>query len=311
MQFVSLHTHTTHSHGDGFGLVSQHADRWAELGMTAVALTEHRGVGSHPQLEQECARVGVKPIFGCEFDVVHVDHLDKTRHFHQTVLAMDEEGYRNLNRLVTLAWRQSKRVPRLYTDQLLDRKLTRGLIVLSGCADSWLACTILGGKVFGEHRKDWRQEDAHAGRRLVEQYQQVYGDRYYLECQRFPQLERSTILNQLFLDISEVTGVRTAATADVHYMFAAENEMQRALHAAHRGGTVETMDADWEYDIPMTYPTSDEEIIAQFLEQEYTRAEAERTVFETARIAERCNVVLPKSPRVRYPITEEDWKPWT
>jgi len=312
MRFVSLHTHTTFSTGDGFGLVEEHVDRVGpQLGMKALGVTEHRVSSSHSKLEAACLAAGIKPIFGCEFDVVHVDHIDKTRHFHQTVLAMDEVGYRNLNRLVTMSWRQAKRVPRLYTDQLLDKKLTKGLIVLSGCADSFLACTILGGKVFGEKRRDWRQEDIRAGRILVEQYQQVYGDRYYLECQRFPQLERSTVLNQAFLDISEVTGVRTAATADVHYMHQVESEMQQTLHAAHRGETMEGLnDSDWEYGIPMTYPESDEEIIDQFLQQEFTREEAERTVFETEAIAARCNVELPKSERVRYPITKKDYQPW-
>lgn len=312
MRFVSLHTHTTFSTGDGFGLVPEHVSRAAvELEMQALAVTDHRVSSAHPQLEQACNAAGIKPIFGCEFDVAHIDHLDVTRHFHQTVLAMDDEGYRNLNRLVTMSYVQSKRVPRLYTPQLLDKKLTKGLIVLSGCADSYLACTILGGKMLGEKRKDWKQEDARAGKELAERYQAVYGDRYYLECQRFPQLERSTVLNQVFLDISEATGIRTAATADVHYMFEVEGEMQQALHAAHRGANMKELnESDWEYDVPMTYPTSDEEIIGQLVEQEFTREEAERTVFETEAIAARCNVILPKSDRVRYPATEKDWEPW-
>ncbi|WIC89681.1 DnaE-like DNA polymerase III alpha [Rhodococcus phage Braxoaddie] len=299
MHWVSLHTHTTHSYGDGFGTVPQHFSRMSDLGMTAAATTEHRSTSSHPQWEQEARKHGIKPIYGCEFDVAMPNEPHR-RHFHQTVLAMDEEGYRNLNRLTTLAWQQTKYVPRLYVPQLLDPKLTKGLIVLSGCADSFLSCTILGGKSFGDRKADWEQEDIEAGRILVEKYQEVYGDRYYLECQQFPQLERSTILNQAFMDISAVTGVKAAATADVHYPFAPDNEMQRLLHAAHRGGTVATQDADWEYNIALTYPESDDAIYRALVQQELTYAEAEAAVMSTAEIAERCTVELPKSSPIRY-----------
>ncbi|WNM69961.1 DnaE-like DNA polymerase III alpha [Rhodococcus phage GuyFagieri] len=309
MHWVSLHTHTTHSYGDGFGTVPQHFQRMSDLGMTAAATTEHRSTSSHPQWEQEARKHGIKPIYGCEFDVAMPNEPHR-RHFHQTVLAMDEEGYRNLNRLTTLAWQQTKYVPRLYVPQLLDPKLTKGLIVLSGCADSFLSCTILGGKSFGDRKADWEQEDIEAGRILVEKYQEVYGDRYYLECQQFPQLERSTILNQAFMDISEVTGVQCAATADVHYPFAPDNEMQRLLHAAHRGGTVATQDADWEYNIALTYPESDESIVSALRQQELTEVEAWRAVGATAEIAKRCTVELPKSAPIRFVATpgSDEWK---
>lgn len=299
MKFVSLHSHTSFSHGDGYRLPKAHVQRAVDLGMSALAVTEHRSTSSHAQLDLYAREAGIKPIYGCEFDVALPDEPHR-RHFHQTVLAMNEEGYRNLNRLVTLAWQQTKYVPRLYTPQMLDPKLTSGLIVLSGCADSQLSCTILGGKGFGDRREDWQQEDAEAGRVLVEQFQEVYGDRYYLECQQFPGLERSTMLNQLFMDISRVTGVKTVVTADVHYPFPDDNEMQMVLHAAHRGGTVETVDAGWEYDILLTYPTSDEQIIDNLLQQELTREEAQAALDATAEIAERCEVELPKSDPIRY-----------
>ena len=121
MEFVSLHTHTSFSHGDGYRLPKAHVQRAADLGMSAMALTEHRSTSSHAQLDLYAREAGVKPIYGCEFDVALPGEPHR-RHFHQTVLAMDEEGYRNLNRLVTLAWEQTKYVPRLYTPQLLNPK---------------------------------------------------------------------------------------------------------------------------------------------------------------------------------------------
>lgn len=309
MTWVSLHTHTTFSHGDGFGTVPAHFDRIQSLGMDTVAFTEHRSTSVWVQAEIEARKRGMKAIFGCEFDVA-MPNEPRRRHFHQTVLAMNDEGLANLNRLITLAWKQTHYVPRLYVPQLLDPKLTGGLIVLSGCADSLLSCTILGGKSFGDKKADWEPEDVKAGRILVEQYQEVYGDRYYLECQQFPQLERSTILNQTFQDIASVTGVECAATADVHYPFAPDNEMQRLLHAAHRGGTIETQDADWEYNIALTYPESDDAIFDALRRQQLEPLEISNAIINTRKIADRCEVELPKAAPLRYRATRKDLEPW-
>ena len=267
--------------------------------MDALALTEHRNVSSHVQLEQAANAAGIKPIFGCEFDVALPDE-PRRRHFHQTVLAMDQQGYRNLNRLVGLAWEQTKYVPRLYVDQLLDPELTEGLIVTSGCADSWISCTLLGGKSLGDRVPDWDQSRADATRALIARYVECYGDRFYLEMQMFPELERAVVLNQFFADIARVDGVPTVATADVHYPYPDQNAVQRTLHAAHRGGTIETQDADWEYDVRLTYPTSDVDAINKLTRCELSMAEATDALDGARAIADRCNVVLPKSDPIRF-----------
>lgn len=306
MRWVSLHTHSTFSNGDGYRSPAAHVARAVELGMDALALTEHRNVSSHVQLEQAANAAGIKPIFGCEFDVALPDE-PRRRHFHQTVLAMNAEGYRNLNRLVGLAWEQTHYVPRLYVEQLLDPELTQGLIVTSGCADSWISCTLLGGKSLGDRRPDWDRESADATRALIGRYVECYGDRFYLEMQMFPELERAVVLNQFFADIARVDGVSTVATADVHYPYPDQNAVQRMLHATHRGGTVETQDADWEYDVRLTYPLSDEDAVDKLVRCGLTREEALVAVAGAREIADRCNVVLPKAEPVRYrPLSPDE-----
>lgn len=306
MSWVSLHTHSTFSNGDGYRSPAAHVTRAVELGMDALALTEHRNVSSHVQLEQAANAAGIKPIFGCEFDVALPDE-PRRRHFHQTVLAMNAEGYRNLNRLVGLAWEQTHYVPRLYVEQLLDPELTQGLIVTSGCADSWISCTLLGGKSLGDRRPDWDRESADATRALIGRYVECYGDRFYLEMQMFPELERAVVLNQFFADIARVDGVPTVATADVHYPYPDQNAIQRMLHATHRGGTVETQDADWEYDVRLTYPLSDEDAVDKLVRCDLSREEALVAVAGAREIADRCNVVLPKAEPVRYrPLSPDE-----
>jgi DNA polymerase-3 subunit alpha len=310
MEFVSLHHHTDRSAGDGYGRPRVHVQRAAELGQKGIFFTEHGGTSSHPELEQAAKEFGIKPGYGCEFYVTETKSLKK---FHQTVLAMNEEGYRNLNRLVTKSYRIGYyKWPTVHTEWLLDPAQTAGLIVLSGCADSWLSCSILGGKSYGDRREDWQQEDIQRGRRLVERFQSVYGDRYYLEMQRFPGLERSTILNQAFADISSATGCQTVATADVHYPLPTDNSMQRIIHTCvrHNLDSIEAADSNWEYDILLTHPISDEEITAQFREQELDDREISAAIRSTSEILDRCNVELPKSRLIRYPIAEEDLQPW-
>lgn len=299
MKWVSLHTHSTFSHGDGYRSPKAHVERVVELGMDALALTEHRNVSSHVQLEQAANEAGIKPIFGVEFDLAPADE-PRRRHFHQTVLAMNAEGYRNLNRLVGLAWEQTKYVPRLHLTQILNPELTQGLIVTGGCADSWVSCTLLGGKSLGDRRDDWDEESVDNTRALIQRFQKCYGDRFYLEMQMFPELERAVMLNQFFGDVAAADGVPTVATADVHYPYPHQNGVQRMLHAAHRGGTVETQDADWEYDVRLTYPESDKQCIEKLMACDLDPTEAQAAVDGAREIADRCNVELPKAEPVKY-----------
>lgn len=299
MEWVSLHTHTSMSHGDGYRLPKHHVARVKELGMNALGVTEHRNVSSHVQLEQAANEAGIKPIFGCEFDIAPADE-PRRRHFHQTVLAMNQTGYRNLNRLVGLAWEQTKYVPRLHLNQILDPELTEGLIVTSGCADSWISCFLLGGKSLGDRRDDWDDQSVEDTRALIRRFQRCYGDRFYLEMQMFPELERAVLLNQFFADVSAADGIPTVATADVHYPYPDQNAVQRMLHAAHRGGTVSTQDADWEYDVRLTYPESDTHCLQKLIDCDLSRAEAKAAVQGAREIADRCTVELPKSERVIY-----------
>lgn len=305
MKYVSLHTHSTFSYGDGYGPVKDHVARVANLGMSAVALTEHGNLSSHVQLEKACNDKGLKPIFGCE---LYLAPENESRKWHQTVVAMNEEGLRNLNRIVTKSWKNFYRWPT--TSWRMLEEHNEGLIVLSGCADSLLSCTLLGGKSYGDKRDDYSRSDYLAARRVIGRYQKVFGDRYYLETQRFPGLARTRKLNPALARLAEDTGARLVGTADVHYPHGSDNEMQKILHAAHRGSTVEATEASWEYDILLTYPTSDEEIVDDLVGTGLNTEQAVGAVLETSLIADRCNVELPKNDPIKYPISEEDWKPW-
>lgn len=297
MKFVSLHSHTTFSYGDGFGMPEEHVARIADLGMGALALTEHGNTTSHVKLEQAAKKHGIKPIFGLE---AYTGPASSMRKWHMTMLAATQDGYRNLTQLTTRSWSEGfYRWPTVHWDMVEQHH--DGIIFTSGCADSHLACTLLGGKGI-------ETGDERAARQVMLRYRDLFGDRFYLETQRFPQLERCKQINEKYEEWSRKYKIPLVGTADVHYPFAGQNDLQQALHAANRGHTVG--DSDWNYDVRLTYPVTDKEMIADLRETGLSKRGAEQALSTSSEIAERCNVALPVMERVQYPITDKDFEPW-
>ena len=233
MKYVSLHHHTTYSYADGFGSPDAHFKRAADLGMSAMAVTEHGNVSSQVKASLAAEKYGLKPIHGLEAYTAPIDMREtkNTRKWHLTLLAMNEEGHFNLNQIVSRSWAEGfYRWPTVTGNILKDHH--QGLIVLSGCADSMLACNLLGGK--GIETGDERR-----ARKVIERFKRLLGDRYYLETQQFPELGRTKQLNEWYEQMSKRYGVPLVATSDCHYPMPEDNGMQRILHAANRGlGTV-------------------------------------------------------------------------
>ena len=299
MDFVSFHTHTTTSYGDGFGTMPQHVGRVAELGMTALGVSEHGNVSSHAALEKECRNAKIKPIFGIEAYFSPTGSRKTQRKTHLGLYAMNEEGYRNLNRIVTQSYRDFYQFPTVSWESLV--KYNAGILVLSGCADSFISCSLLGGKFLGERRDNFTDKDLATTRARILRFRDVFGERFYLETQRFPALPRTCRLNPIFAKIGASEGIPLIGTADVHYPYPNQTEMQRALHAAHRGGTAATMDADWEHDIVLSYPLSDNEIHDDLVGTGLTKDQASEAIANTKRLAEICTVELPKAKPLRFP----------
>jgi DNA polymerase-3 subunit alpha len=271
--------------------------RAADLGMDAMALTEHGNVSSHVPLEKYGLQYGIKTIFGLEGYTApsNMRDMGNRSKWHLTLLASDQEGYRNLMRLTTRSWAEGfYQWPTISGEMLAEHN--EGLIVLSGCSDSHLACTLLGGK----GRDKGSEHDAN---RLIQQYKDLLGDRYYLEVQAFPELQRTHAINGWYAAAARRHGIPLVATSDVHYPFAADNEMQVILHTASRGGsTVEATAAEWEYDIPLTLPTSDAFITKRLLGTGLSRRDVEGSIATTRQISDRCIVTLPKADRLKFPL---------
>ena len=310
MSFVNLHHHSTFSFGDGFGTPAQHVARAAELGYTAIALTEHGGVSSHFQLERAALAHGIKPIFGLEAYCGSVDPETRGQFKnHLTILAGDEGGYRSLNRIVTESYQNFHYHPTVSGASLAAN--ADGLYILSGCSGSLLACTLLGGKGIPEPESpdglDWD-----GARRVIEQFQSFFGDRYFIEVQPFPEIDRTISMNTAYEKLSEMTGARIVVTCDVHYPDYKDRKMQAVLHAVHRGkATVDDQLREWNYDVPLTLPRDEAKLAARLELTGLSRSAAVASVSTAAEVAAMCNVTLPKAARLRYPVQQSDLEPWS
>lgn len=226
----------------------------------------------------------------------------ESRKFHQTILAMDQVGLANLYRMVTQSWEDFYKWPTV-TGQNLARH-QEGLIATSGCADSLLSCSLLGGKSISPGDASWERALDLAGR-----MKDLMGDRYYLECQIFPELPRALELNAAWEKMGQKLGIPLVATCDVHTPRPGMHEVRATIHAAGRGAnTIAQQVEGWEYRVPDSIPRSDAEVFGRLCRAGLTPEAAKEACRNTAVIAERCNVTLPKAPRFRYPATAEEMK---
>lgn len=299
MKYVSLHHHSTFSFLDGFGLPEAHVRRAAELGMPALALTEHGNVSSHVKLEQASIKEGIKPIFGCELytgDISEEKHTQRKNHL--TVLAGTQRGYRNLLQLVSRGWDEGFYYePTVSPSMLANHR--EGLVVLSGCQGSLLATSLVGGKNVSEADASYDR-----AKRVAAAFKRELGDSYYLEVQAFPELERAKVINQAFEQLSKELKIPLVATGDCHYTVPTESEMQMILHNV-RGGTRQSLEEQarsWGYDVPLSPPLSDKAVYQKLRSTGMSHKAAIAAVRNAAEIAERCTVVLPKLERLRYPM---------
>jgi DNA polymerase III subunit alpha len=207
--FVHLHTHSEFSLLDGASRVDELCAKASRLGMPAIALTDHGVMFGALDFYEAARRHGIVPIIGVEAYVAPRSRFDRTpgendeNYRHLTILARNEEGYRNLLRLVTDAHLEGfYHRPRIDKDLLAER--SAGLIGLSGCLASEAARLLLAG-----HQA--KATEAVAG------YRDIFGPGgFYLELQDHGLPDQRTV-NPMLVEVSKATGVPLVATNDIHY----------------------------------------------------------------------------------------------
>ncbi|AET69103.1 DNA-directed DNA polymerase III PolC [Desulfosporosinus orientis DSM 765] len=228
--FVHLHNHTEYSLLDGAARIKSLVQRAADLNMPALAITDHGVMYGVIDFYKACRQAGIKPIIGCEVYVAPHKRTDKAAgkddaNFHLVLLAENEQGYRNLIRLVSMAHIEGFYYkPRV--DKEILRKHSQGLIALSAC---------LAGEVSDHLVHDQLDMAVEKAR----EYEDIFGKgNFFLEVQDHG-LEEQREVNAGMWKVHERTGIPMVATNDVHYVQREDAFVQDALLCIQTGKTLE------------------------------------------------------------------------
>lgn len=220
--FVGLHIHSDYSLLDGASQLPPLIDRAVELGMDAIALTDHGVMYGAIELIKLCRSKNIKPIIGNEMYVINTDDLEapgRYKKYHQVVLAKDTTGYQNLVKLTTASHLKGVHGKGIFARPCINKQYLEqykeGLIVTSGCLGGEIPQAILRGE----------RENA---RNIAKWYQDVFGDDYYLEIQDHGSPE-DRIVNTEILKISQELGIKIVATNDSHFISCNDVEAHDAL----------------------------------------------------------------------------------
>ncbi len=272
--FVHLHNHSDYSLLDGAMKTGAMAQRAAQLGMPALALTDHGNLFGAIEFYLRCRDAGVRPILGMEAYVAR-DHRDRggedaKRLSHLVLLARDPTGWRNLMRLSSLAYLEGYYYKPRIDKELLARH-AEGLIGLSAC-------------LRGEPNRLLAQDDVRGAVRVAAEYRDIMGpDGYFLEIQDhgLPQEER---VRQLMPKVARELGLPLVATNDCHYLEHQHHEAHDILLCIQTNKRLDDENR-WRYQTDQVYLKTPQEMRQLF-------ADWPEALDNTLRIAESCRLEL-------------------
>jgi DNA polymerase-3 subunit alpha len=260
-RFVHLHCHTEYSLLDGASRIKSLVKRAKELNMPAVAITDHGVMYGAIDFYKEAKREGIKPIIGCEVYVAQRTRFDKEPKkddspYHLVLLAENQEGYRNLSKIVSLGFLEGFYYkPRV--DREILRKYHKGLIALSAC---------LAGEI-PQYLIEDRYEQAKS---TAIEYQEIFGrDNFYLEIQQHG-IEEQTKVNLGLVQLAQELNLPLIATNDIHYVNRKDASAQDVLLCIQTGKIREEENR-------MRFPT-DEFYLKSYEEMELLFADTKKDV---------------------------------
>lgn len=290
MRFTHLHVHSHYSLLDGLPKIGQLLDRVQELGMDSVALTDHGNMYGAVEFYKKAKEKGIKPIIGCEVYVAFENMVQKRPGiddtiYHMGLLARNEEGYRNLVKIVTKA-----HLDGFYYKPRVDEEFlaahASGLIGLSGCLAGKIP-RLIAAKKF---------EEAEA---TIMRYRNMFGEgNFYLEVQHHANIPLQQTVNEHIFRYAKQFNIPAVATCDSHYLRKEDAEAQDILMLINTGA---------DPNDPERLTLKEDDFSLKSAEE---MAEAFRDTPEalenTRKVAEACNVVLPlgKTKLPHFPLPE-------
>lgn len=271
-EFVHLHVHSEFSLLDGANRIKDLPVRAKELGMDSIAITDHGVMFGTIDFYKACKANGVKPIIGCEVYVAPRTRFDKepnidNKYYHLILLAKNNEGYKNLAKLVSLGFVDGYYYkPRI--DKEILEKYHEGLICCSAC---------LGGEVAQNILKD----DLEKAEEVALWHKNIFGEDYYLEVQS-NSMRSQIMVNQKLVELSRKLDIPLVATNDAHYLKKEDSYNHEVLLCIQTGKRMTDSDR-------MKFETDDFYIKSPEEMKDYFKNLPE-AIENTVKIAEKCNV---------------------
>ena len=218
MSYVGLHVHTHYSLFDGIATPEEYVDRAVELGMPAIAITDHGTLSGHRELHRIAKAKGIKPILGVEGYMCQdrFDTRDKSErdgdldlvYNHIVLLAKNQVGLENLNKISEISWTEGYFKKPRFDFEILE-KYSEGIIVTSACPSSVLV-------------KALENNEFAVAKKYIEWFKRVFNDDYYVEVMPHNTAE----INKQLIALADEFGVKVVVTPDCHHSHTDQKEIQ-------------------------------------------------------------------------------------
>ena len=270
-EFVHLHVHSEYSLLDGMSRIKDLPVRAKELGMKAIALTDHGVMYGAVDFYKECKKNDIKPIIGCEVYVAPRSRFNKEANLdnaynHLILLAKNKTGYQNLSKLVSLSF-----VEGFYYKPRIDleilEKYSEGLICLSACLAGSLSQAIL-------------RDDMQKAEEIALWHKKIFKDDYYIEIQHNG-LRQQIMVNQKLIELARKLDIPLVATNDAHYLKKEDSYYHEVLLCIQTGKRMSDEDR-MRFETQEFYIKSPEEMADYF-------SNFPDAIENTVKIAEKCN----------------------
>ncbi len=287
--FVHLHIHSEFSLLDGANRIKDLPVRAKELGMDAMAITDHGAMFGAIDFYKACKANGIKPIIGCEVYVAPRSRFDKDpnldgKYSHLILLAKNNDGYKNLAKLVSIGYTEGFYYkPRIDHESL--EKYHDGLVCCSAC-------------LAGEVNQAILSNDMEKAKQVALWFKNLFKDDYYLEIQNNG-IKEQVLANQKLIELSRELDIPLVATNDAHYLKREDAYNHEVLLCIQTGKRMTDEDR-MRFETDELYVKSPEEMADYF-------RNVPDAIENTVKIAEKCNVEFEFGHTIlpNYDVPEE------
>lgn len=266
--FVHLHIHSEYSLEDGLIRVDGLVDKVVKNGMPAVALTEQGNLFSALKFYRTAQKNGIKPIIGVELRINDGEDYKKTNKL--VLLCQNYQGYKNLNSLITRSYQEGQYQGIAFVQKAWLKDYAEGLVALSGAQQGSIGQALLAGNY--DHAKS-----------LLDEWQSVFPDRFYLELQRTNQSGENDYIYSA-VELAAELNAPVVATNNARFILREDFEAHEARVCINQGYTLSDPRRPMLYTVEQ-YLHSAEEMIELF-------SEIPEAIENTIVIAKRCNLEL-------------------